>query len=206
MSELDRVGITVPGEYLAELEGKLDPGAMFEFVKHGDQEHQDWLHEAFEAYVAGKPKPEPRGLGRHDALIAELESRLLASEQERARLDALINSPHVNNFLEAVRTEAAHQQERWGSDHDSGKADSDWFWLVGYLSGKALFAANFVTMHGGDVGALGKVAGEQRQKALHHIITTAAALLNWHSAKTGADTRMRPGIDVLSSGGKISNG
>lgn len=89
-------------------------------------------------------------------------------------LDGLINSPHTAEFLEAVKLEAAHQRERWGSRHDGGKTDPDWFWLIGYLAGKAV---------------------SKPEKQLHHIITTAAACLNWHAARTGTDTRMRPGIE-----------
>jgi hypothetical protein len=96
-----------------------------------------------------------------------------AAARELRRLGQLINKPHTANFLEAVRYEAAHQRERWAAEHDAGKADSDWFWLIGYLAGKAL---------------------HKPEKQLHHIITTAAACLNWHAMKTGADTRMRPGI------------
>lgn len=58
------------------LQSRLNPGAMFEFIKHGDEEHQRWLREALEAWVAGGPKPEPRGLGKHGALIADLEAKL----------------------------------------------------------------------------------------------------------------------------------
>ena len=65
-----------------------------------------------------------------------------------------------------------------GSEHDAGKAPADWFWLVGYLAGKALHA---------------HAAGDTT-KAEHHIITTAAALANWHLAMFGK-TDMRPGID-----------
>lgn len=93
---------------------------------------------------------------------------------EAARLDALINNPHTDDFLEAVRLEAAHQRERWAADGDAGKTDADWFWLVGYLGGKALM---------------------KPEKLLHHIITTAAACLNWHAHRTGASTVMRPGTD-----------
>ncbi len=45
-------------------------------------------------------------------------------------------------------------------------AAADWFWLIGYLAGKALMHA---------------LAGD-RDKAKHHTISTAAALLNWHRA------------------------
>jgi hypothetical protein len=102
------------------------------------------------------------------------------AKREVARLSALINNPHTENFLEAVRCEAAHQRERWGAEHDAGKADSDWFWLIGYVAGKAL---------------------HKPQKQLHHIITTAAVCLNWHMARTVGNI-MRPGIAEPSEGGK----
>lgn len=92
---------------------------------------------------------------------------------ELERLHALINNPHTADFVEAVKSEAAHQRERWAAEHDAGKADADWFWLIGYLAGKAL---------------------HKPEKQLHHIITTAAACLNWHAHKTGTSTAMRPGI------------
>ena len=85
--------------------------------------------------------------------------------KEVERLRALINSPLLHNFTEAVSREAAHQRERWGS-YDADKEPQDWFWLVGYLSGKALRA---------------NIDGNV-EKALHHTISTSAALLNWHAS------------------------
>lgn len=105
------------------------------------------------------------------ATVAELRA-------EVERLNAIVNTPQANDFLRAVSTEAEHQRQRWGSDHDAGKTPADWFWLVGYLAGKALHAH-----------AAGNV-----EKAEHHIITTAAALANWHLSMFGG-TDMRPGID-----------
>lgn len=99
---------------------------------------------------------------------------LLFDSMEFRRLHELVNTPHTADFLKSVKLEAIHQRERWGSAQDSGKTDADWFWLVGYLAGKAL---------------------HKPEKQVHHIITTAAALLNWHAAVTGTDNRMRPGID-----------
>ncbi|HHT8903980.1 TPA: hypothetical protein ACT5CR_006875 [Burkholderia cenocepacia] len=80
---------------------------------------------------------------------------------ENERLLAIINTPHKDDFLKAVSIEAEHQRQRW---NDSGKTASDWFWLVGYLAGKALNA---------------QITGDH-EKAEHHVITTAAALANWH--------------------------
>jgi hypothetical protein len=104
----------------------------------------------------------------------ELRELLYERDAEIERLNGLINTPHTAEFLRAVKLEAVHQRERWGSEHDTGKTDADWFWLIGYLAGKAL---------------------HKPEKQVHHIITTAAALLNWHAAVTGVDTRMRPGIE-----------
>lgn len=101
------------------------------------------------------------------------------SDDERAelvRLRAIINTPQAGDFLRAVSTEAEHQRQRWGSDHDAGKTPADWFWLVGYLAGKALHAH----------------AAGNTEKAEHHIITTGAACANWHLALFGK-TDMRPG-------------
>lgn len=49
-------------------------------------------------------------------MLTEAEhERLLAADRERARLDALINSPEVDGFLRGVHLEAVHQVERWGT-------------------------------------------------------------------------------------------
>jgi len=98
-------------------------------------------------------------------------------EREALRRE-IINSPETADFMAGVPIEAAHQRERWGADHDAGKTPVDWFWLIGYLAQKA---------------ANSSVKGDT-EKALHHTISTAAALANWHAALSGADTAMRPGI------------
>jgi hypothetical protein len=74
--------------------------------------------------------------------------------------------PITEDFLQGVVAEKLHQAGRWGTEHDDAKAPADWFWLVGYLAGKALAA---------------HIAGN-REKALHHTISTSAALWNWHEA------------------------
>lgn len=91
---------------------------------------------------------------------------------------ALLNTPLVDDFFAAVRNEAAHQVERWGSEHDAGKRVEDWITLFMYLLGKAS-KAHF----DGDSG-----------KLLHHVITVAAVALNMHRNLTGENTRMRPGV------------
>lgn len=94
-----------------------------------------------------------------------------------AELEAINSAPDVGEFMVSLEKEIRFQRQKWGTEHDAGKTDADWFWLIGYLAGKALTCA---------------IRGEP-EKALHHIITTAAACANWHAARTGK-TNMRPGI------------
>lgn len=113
----------------------------------------------------------------------ELERLLLAriekAEAEVDRLNAILNTPEIENFDLAVPLEAEHQIQRWTAAHDAGKNPEDWFWLVGYLAGKALSA-----MKAGNT-----------EKAKHHCISTAAALRNWHAHIRSGTTKMRPGIE-----------
>ena len=96
---------------------------------------------------------------------------------ERDKYYHLLYTPEIQDFVTAVKLETAHQRDRWGSDYDLGKKASDWFWLVGYLAGKALSAA---------------ITGNL-DKAKHHCISTAAACCNWHAALSGTYTNMQPG-------------
>jgi hypothetical protein len=103
---------------------------------------------------------------------------------ERIReLEAQLDTPELNDFSKAVVLEAVHQRNRWGSEQDEGKTAEDWFWLVGYLAGKALHSA--IT---GDI-----------EKLKHHVITTAAVLNNWHSQILGK-SNMRPGLPAEKTG------
>ena len=79
-------------------------------------------------------------------------------------MDALVNSPEVDDFMKAIPLEAAHQVERWGAEHDRRKSAWDWYWTLGFLAGKAAHS-----MLSGDWF-----------KAKHHCVTVAALALNWH--------------------------
>lgn len=138
---------------------------------HGGEDYTDCADE-LEALLARAEEPEQAARERLEEQLAERNARVLY-------LEGLINTPRVDEFIDAVRFEAAHQVERWGTQHDAGKGPSDWFWLLGYLGGKALNAAN-----SGDV-----------EKAKHHTISSAAMLLNWFKSLTGDATAMRPGIE-----------
>lgn len=98
--------------------------------------------------------------------VQNLEQQLRDERAENRRLRTLLNTPHVRHFTQAVQIEAGHQRERWGAEHDAGKDPQDWFWLLGYLAGKALRA----------------VLDGDTNKALHHCVSSAAALANWHAA------------------------
>lgn len=102
----------------------------------------------------------------------ELFERLSAQEKEIASLTKerdflrkLIDNPEIEDFAKGVMLEAAHQVNRWGTDHDLQKPPEDWFWTLGYLAGKALSA-----LKSGDM-----------EKFKHHLISSAALLANFHS-------------------------
>jgi hypothetical protein len=103
---------------------------------------------------------------------------MYGENMSREQLLELLNTPEVEEFDSAVPLEAAHQLARWGAEHDAGKNPEDWFWLIGYLAGKALAAYK-----AGDL-----------EKAKHHCISTAAATRNWHAAIRSGASSMRPGI------------
>lgn len=113
-------------------------------------------------------------LGRQTAAIEDLAKAV--SRQRPLR--NLLSRPYAGAWTDEVLVEAAHQVARWGAEHDAGKTPADWFWLVGYLAGKALHAA-----HGGEMS-----------KAHHHTVSTAAVLLNWAAQISGRERVMRPGL------------
>ena len=151
---------------------------------------------------------EPEAMADHDELLMvarELEllpcvhitqgeaEALHAAARECNRLQALINTPELLDFDKGAFLEAVHQLERWSSDHDGGKEPTDWFWLIAYLSGKALHhhaEATRLTQAGLEHDSV----EHHQKKAVHHVITSAAALKHWHSAVLGKSTAMRPGI------------
>lgn len=116
--------------------------------------------------------------------LEEAEGRYAACYGELTIAQKALNTPEIEDFSKAVVLEAQHQRNRWGAEHDTGKEPQDWYWLLGYLGGKALRAA---------------IAGDN-EKALHHTISTAAACANWHAAISGTSTSMRPGIDPVERG------
>ncbi|KPV20824.1 hypothetical protein APR51_16015 [Variovorax paradoxus] len=99
---------------------------------------------------------------------------------EVKRLRALINNPHTEEFLSAVQYEAAHQRYRFGEAGNRQKSAENWFWLIGRLVGKCLRAV---------------ITGD-REKALHHTISSAAALANWFEAIKHDKSGSGQGLDA----------
>lgn len=156
-----------------ELAGWLEFGAQ---MQDNMSFYRDIVHQIGELF-GNDAKTSDDGSLQDSVLALKVPELVRGVVAECARLDALINNAETENFLSGVQLEAAHQVERWGEASDRAKRPADWFWLVGYLAGKALHAQS-----GGD-----------RQKALHHCISTAAALFNWHCAIAGHPTPMSPG-------------
>lgn len=103
---------------------------------------------------------------------------LTSTLRELNDLKALLNTPEIEDFDKAVPLEAGHQIQRWGAAADAGKSPEDWFWLCGYLAGKAL-----ASFKAGDM-----------IKAKHHCVSTSAAMRNWHAHIRSGESVMRPGL------------
>lgn len=144
------------------------------------------------------PNMHPNGTVHNHGVYynSQLQAMWLSWKAAVRQMAAKINTPQIDDFSEAVKNEAVHQRERWSAEHEGGKADEDWLFLVGFLGGKAVQCgktADLITKTW-RTGDGPRTAEELLQKRLHHIITAAAVLLNWHANLTGTDTRMRPGI------------
>jgi len=54
----------------------VDVQRLYDALKHGDQEHKDWLRSAILAYYEGSPIPPVNGSGNKEARIKELECEI----------------------------------------------------------------------------------------------------------------------------------
>lgn len=84
-----------------------------------------------------------------------------------------INTPEIEDFMSAVKIEAAHQGARWVR-HDGKKTIANWAGLFGWLIGKAL----------SDEHELDDVRSP-RERLLHRIVALAAAASRWHQEEIG---------------------
>lgn len=137
-------------------------------------------------------------MDRYESMV---RGELLA---ELRKLDALINTPELVDFAKAVHLEAVHQELRWGTPDREGKKPYDWLWLVAHLATRSLehhkeaerlksitdkLPAEIVDVR----TAFGEQVAYHREKAVHHTITTAAAIAHWHASVLGKHTTMQPG-------------
>ena len=111
-------------------------------------------------------------------ILRRAAAELHDERREHDLLKELLSRPEIDDFQEGVMLESAHQRQRWGDAHDRSKSAENWYWLVGYLAGKALRSA---------------IEGDQA-KARHHTISSAAALFQWWRAI--AETPNSVGADV----------
>lgn len=94
---------------------------------------------------------------------AKLQAENITLKRQVEELRQIIDSPLYEPFFDAVRNEAAHQAHHRAAD-DEVKTPMEWNGLIAFLSSKAYMAHN---------------AGD-REKALHHTISSCAALFHWH--------------------------
>jgi hypothetical protein len=100
----------------------------------------------------------------HDICFNDLEESQSAERALHAAmdewstivLDATINTPQTADFIESVKCEMIHQQQRWGDE--SGKYPHDFALVLGYLQGKLIKA----------------IYDKNAEKFIHHVITMAA--------------------------------
>lgn len=164
------------------------PIAMPACIEKLTAEERSFLHAFREQEEAlRRYRDEDSDKDRQMASMSCEHGRALREEEEkgyergmRDMRAELLGKPELKDFAAGVMLEAQHQRVRWGAQHDTGKSAADWFWLIGYLAQKAMYS---------------HLAGDS-EKAMHHCITTAAAMANWHAAVSGADNSMRPGIET----------
>lgn len=102
--------------------------------------------------------------GREEARVAFGRVSDQLADAERVIRHEILHTPVLREFVDGVMIEALHQVDRWGPDHDAAKTPWDWFWLIGYVAQKAASALEHVDI----------------DKALHHTVTTASVIANWH--------------------------
>lgn len=154
-------------------EGHIETGSSLDEVEL--TESGRFLAEAWTAFMQSPALPKGSYTLAQKCIAAEARA---ASAEKRVREAAEVyDGAMVEDWVEAVKNEAAHQVVRWGTEHDEGKDPEAWFWLLGRLAGKAVDAARRGDLH----------------KALHHTVSSGAVLLNWHARLSAKGSLFRPG-------------
>lgn len=89
-------------------------------------------------------------------------------------LEKLINNPEINDFLEGVKIESAHQIEKWGEEHEADKYPHDYSLVLDKLKGKQALA----------------IWDKDLEKYKHHLITMAAVCFNAHRQISKEGTKL----------------
>ncbi len=76
----------------------------------------------------------------------------------------LIDTPEINNFLDGVKSESAHQTKKWGIEHEENKFPHDYALVLDKLKGKQALS----------------IWDKDVEKYKHHLITMAAVCFNAH--------------------------
>lgn len=74
--------------------------SLFEAIKHGDQEHQDWLQKAIADHFAGRPVGRPEGSGNREAL----EQAKAERDRLREEIGAALNAASTVNIEQVVNS------------------------------------------------------------------------------------------------------
>lgn len=129
------------------------------------------------------------GWAGHTGTLSEAVAFALEGIMADARALRALSTPEIAGFLSAVEREALYQRQAKSTNDDAGKSDADWLFLLGYLGGKAVAAGTAA-----DAAMMPSSLTLANEKRLHRIIAMAAVCLNWHAARVGAHTGVRPGI------------
>jgi hypothetical protein len=111
-----------------------DSTAMFEFIKHGDAAHQDWLRRACEAFVRGEPRPavepgNPANRAEPDcwAILTPNGSKLVSPDEAKGRKDAYPLYAHPAG-AQGGKPEAVDEPRGFATLYALGfKRDEDYF-------------------------------------------------------------------------------
>jgi hypothetical protein len=98
--------------------------------------------------------------GLNSNLVLELER----VRKERDELLVKINTPEIDDFIEGVKLEAAHQTERWGLEKEENEPPHHYILVGSKLLGKLSVA----------------IFDRDADKFKHHCITLAAVMHNCH--------------------------
>lgn len=142
-------------------------------------------HEEWQKQYPGKKyhdvyPDEPKEAGVLVLVPVEQEDWIKEKLDRLEYLEGLINNPEIENFLEGVRIEAAHQTERWGAEDEAKKSPAYYSLVFGKLLGKQSMAAF-------DLKA---------DKYKHHLVTMAAACFNTHRQVDIKGTAMNNWFDI----------